>query len=438
MASFVDPNRCDPNGNALELVELHNEESDWYAWWTMLFQSLFFIHPYGGVYKPTDKTKRIPVGIRGLPRHRISVYHPEVKYPLQARPLNEVPELLTNFFRLVFVDGLRPKPTEDLFDRISFRSDGSFDQTATQLPLPMAVPSAQHVRHSVLHDAQGLVLDVVKHDDGLQILEYADGQLWRNEETLLSLKWSDELSFHVSGSQQTAFALRTTAIIHGKEWARPVKAVLKIGIGGIQSMVAGTAHGTVFWDGSFKLLHGRKEPTIRVLDIDPELHPLGFWADGDRLFILSSRKGKLGFAIHHLAWDLTLCQSAHPFASPEEITAARGYANEHHVWLFLARGSEHHICDIFDGVGRLVNHFESDGQATADWMLRPDGKCQAGRFLFSPSEGGIVRLSVDHGKLDVVELPSDRRLHKSRLIVNDNGLLAVDRAARQILQLTVG
>ena len=51
---FVDPLLCDPRGRQLMLIKPHNFKSDWYAFTIMLMQSLLFVGPYGGVYRPKD------------------------------------------------------------------------------------------------------------------------------------------------------------------------------------------------------------------------------------------------------------------------------------------------------------------------------------------------------------------------------------------------
>ncbi len=270
MPEFVDPNRCDPNAKSLELIKLHDEESDWYAWWTMLFQSLHWIHPYGGIYRPQDKTKRIPAAVRGLPQHRVSVYHPEVIYPAQARPLDAVPETLQRFFRMVFVDGLRPEPPESLLRGLKFRSDGNFDCVASAMALPKKVASASKkvVARGVVATSGSIILYAAAHSGQLTWIDYAGGQLLRDGKPLFGLKKVDGLTIFAAG-RQVALAHRDEALVCSDAWKKRVSVGLHIGTGCIDApMAVGSSCGVVYWDGAFKMLVGAKDPMVRVLDIE--------------------------------------------------------------------------------------------------------------------------------------------------------------------------
>jgi DNA-binding helix-hairpin-helix protein with protein kinase domain len=107
-AKFVDPLLCDPKASAPTLVKPHNALSDWYAYMVMLMQSFLYAGPYDGVYRPTDKAKRITHDAR--PLKRITVFDPEVKYPRPARPMDELPDFLLSAFQSVFVSDERSVP----------------------------------------------------------------------------------------------------------------------------------------------------------------------------------------------------------------------------------------------------------------------------------------------------------------------------------------
>ena len=79
--------------------------SDWYAYYVMLMQSLLFVGPYGGVFKPKDKTRKVPHDAR--PLHGISVWDKQVRYPKPAKPLDILPDSFQNSLRDIFVEGKR-------------------------------------------------------------------------------------------------------------------------------------------------------------------------------------------------------------------------------------------------------------------------------------------------------------------------------------------
>lgn len=102
---FVDPLHCRPTGTQLELNAQHTSASDWYAFAVMLMQSLLFVDPYGGIYLPKNTKQRIPHGAR--PLKRITVFHPEVRYPKPALPYGILPDDLLHFFHQTFERDVR-------------------------------------------------------------------------------------------------------------------------------------------------------------------------------------------------------------------------------------------------------------------------------------------------------------------------------------------
>lgn len=112
MAKFVDPLLCDPRFSTPMLVRPHTVDSDWYAFAVMLMQSLLFTGPYGGVYRPADTTKRM--GIDARPLHRITVWHPEVRYPKPAAPFEVLPDELLAQLMAIFKDDQRGEFPDEL------------------------------------------------------------------------------------------------------------------------------------------------------------------------------------------------------------------------------------------------------------------------------------------------------------------------------------
>jgi len=98
--SFVDPLLCDPKQNRPVLNQPHTTDSDWYAFAVMLMRSLLYVGPYGGVYRPKNAANKVPGPAR--PLHRISVFHPEVRYPRPAVPLKVLPDDLLDLFQRMF------------------------------------------------------------------------------------------------------------------------------------------------------------------------------------------------------------------------------------------------------------------------------------------------------------------------------------------------
>jgi len=96
---FLDPLHSD--GKTMTLVSPHDAASDWYAFSVMAMQLLLFVEPYGGVHRPPEGTPRVPQEQR--PLVRMTVFHPEVRYPKQAHRLNVLPDDLLHQFERTFV-----------------------------------------------------------------------------------------------------------------------------------------------------------------------------------------------------------------------------------------------------------------------------------------------------------------------------------------------
>ncbi len=99
---FLDPLHSPKD--EIRLTKPHDANSDWYAFAVMMMQSLLYVGPYGGIYRP-DKPDGITQPKRML--HGITVWHPKVRYPKPAEPLASLPKHLDDYFQGIFVKGLR-------------------------------------------------------------------------------------------------------------------------------------------------------------------------------------------------------------------------------------------------------------------------------------------------------------------------------------------
>jgi len=115
---FVDPLLCDPKDEHLMLIKAHNENSDWYAYLIMLMQSLLFVGPYGGIYKPKGKKNIIPQDSR--PLKRITIFNPEVIYPKPAINFNVLPDDLLQYYYLVFEKDKRDELSIKLLENLNW------------------------------------------------------------------------------------------------------------------------------------------------------------------------------------------------------------------------------------------------------------------------------------------------------------------------------
>lgn len=74
--------------------------SDWYSFATMLFESLLFVHPFGGVHPKYPTLER-------RAKSGLTIMDPTVKYPKAARRFDILPDSLLEYFHGVFEKGER-------------------------------------------------------------------------------------------------------------------------------------------------------------------------------------------------------------------------------------------------------------------------------------------------------------------------------------------
>ncbi len=91
---YVDPLIC--KANEMIMARRHSELTDWYAFALMFFETLLYVHPYRGVYRPKDLKRLVPMELR--PLHRISVFHPEVGCPSHAIPYQYLSDEMLEYY----------------------------------------------------------------------------------------------------------------------------------------------------------------------------------------------------------------------------------------------------------------------------------------------------------------------------------------------------
>lgn len=116
-ARFLDPLLSDPT--KLLLIKPHTEQSDWYAFNTMLFQCMLYVGPYGGVHRP-QKGKRLQHDARVL--QRVTLFNPDVVYPKPALSLNLLPDALLDHFHKVYEKDLRVPFPKNLLEEMNWKT----------------------------------------------------------------------------------------------------------------------------------------------------------------------------------------------------------------------------------------------------------------------------------------------------------------------------
>jgi serine/threonine protein kinase len=108
---------------------------DFYAFTTILFESLLLVHPYGGVHK------KYPNLVRRA-ENRISVFNAEVKYPKAGLPLKILPDELLGYFSRVFDQGKREIFPVPLLENLRWTKCGACGEIHARPICPYCITAA--------------------------------------------------------------------------------------------------------------------------------------------------------------------------------------------------------------------------------------------------------------------------------------------------------
>lgn len=177
---YVDPLICQPGLKIQKKVKSHTILTDWYAFAMLFFEVLMYTHPYYGVHKPKNRAERC--GIDEMPLRRISVFHPDVKYPCAGIPLDTLPDTVLDWYRdLIENDNREEFP-------LRFLTDIRFDQKAAYLATATNDSIVSHVSNGTASSSKifqlsppGVILQVAEQGGKLYYLYHKDGKYFRED-----------------------------------------------------------------------------------------------------------------------------------------------------------------------------------------------------------------------------------------------------------------
>ncbi|MGE5660156.1 MAG: hypothetical protein ACM37W_26500 [Actinomycetota bacterium] len=206
---FVDPLLCDSQAAKPILAEPYTLESDWYAFAVMFMQSLLFVHPFGGVYRPKNSAQRIPQEARCL--QGITIFHPEVIYPKPAIPYKVLPDELLHYFYQVFEKDERGQFPRQLLDNLQWTQCPQCRREHARSICPDCTPSVPvatvvltKVRGNVtatrVFFTEGVILFATLQSGNLRWIYYEKGEFKReNDSVILSGELDAQLQFRIQG-----------------------------------------------------------------------------------------------------------------------------------------------------------------------------------------------------------------------------------------------
>ncbi len=440
-ARFVDPLLCDPMARFPMLVKPHNVLSDWYAYAVMLMQCLLFVDPYGGVYVPKNLAKKIPHTAR--PLHRITVFHPEVRYPKPAVHFSVLPDGLLEFFHRVFENDARSEfPVKLLEMRWTKCINCGTEHARSVCPecaekAPVSMRQITTIRGKVtatrLFTTPGLIVFAAVQNGKLHYL-YHEGGVYKRE--------GDRAVFQGAIDPQMRYRIQGEATLLGKNGRlvilAPNKASEQVPVESYGTLPVFDANASSY----FFLQNGK---ILRNGQWAPE--QIGQVLEGRTLFWTGpdfgfgfSRAGGLQIVFVFDAKSRGLNDSVKLEHIRGQLVDSTAVFGRDRCWFFIATqesGKTIHRAYLVRGNGSVEASAEAEAN-DGSWLGTIRGKCASSNFLLAATDDGLVRLEADNGKIIVArEFPDTEPFvsSASNLFASSDGLYVVGR--KEVVRLTI-
>ncbi|MDJ0533730.1 MAG: hypothetical protein QNJ70_14785 [Xenococcaceae cyanobacterium MO_207.B15] len=437
-ARFVDPLLCDPQGSQLSLQKPHSIDSDWYAYSVMLMQCLLLVSPYGGVYRPQDPSRRIPQDAR--PLKRITVFHPEVKYPKPAIPYQVLPDDLLHYFTQVFEQDLRQEFPRHLLDNLHWQTCSNCGREYARSSCPDCVPVVTitfvqgKVRAKPIFATSGVILAANCSGLSLQWLYYEQGNYKREDDSIiLSGELDPYLRFEFQG-QATLIGKQERVITF-----KPNHSPSHLAIDSYNQIAQfATNQSSLYWLHNGQLL---RDGTLGAEYIGDVLAgQTQFWVGshfGFGFYSASNLHVAFVFDVQHRGIN---DQVQLPRWSGQLLDATCIFSTQL-CWFFWAtqeQGKIFHHCAVIQPDGAIVATTQEQLNETF-WLTNLYGKCAVGNFLLAATDEGLVRVEPQNGQIVITKkFPDTEPFVDSscRLIADPQGLYVIKQQEIYLLQIS--
>lgn len=425
---FVDPLLCDPNLTCPQLNRDYNWEADWYAYTTMLVQSLLYVNPYGGIYKPKDPVKRIPHNARIM--KRTTIFDPEVQYPKPANHYSILSADLLDHLHKVYKEDYR-----SVFP-ISLLQDENWKHSSKPFPAKQIIVQTirGNVKCSNIFSINEMILSACVQNNKLKYL-YLDNNEFKRE------NGSVVISGDINPKMRFRIRDRETLIGEGNNLVcfnigyKPEKIALDT-FGNLPVFDTNEHH--KYWLNDGRLLKNDQYGSKHIGDVLK--NQTLFWV-GSNFGFGFYRAGNIsvGFVFDK---DLRggLNDSVKMPRIDGHLVDATCYFSNHLAWLFYSfryEGQSRNKCVVIKDDGNILGEVET-AEGDGSWLGNIRGKCSAGNFLLSATDDGIVRVEVNNSIPVVVkDFPDTEPFVNAgnHLHVSDKGLYVVGRREIKLLEI---
>ncbi len=402
------PDICSDGKSHIVLSKPHGEKSDWYAFASMVMQTLCSVGPYGGVYRPKLNTSSVSQHLR--PMHRISILHPEVIYPKKARSLDLLPDNLVSYFEDVFKNDVRGIMPKSLLDTLRFTTCTTCHTVHAHAVCPncnkhVLQPITSIFRGKVnaerIWNTRGIIV-TASYDHELVYI-YHDGISYRhsNGNEILRESYNPFITFYVSGSYTVYVRGNVLSVFHSDNTRADYPIDGKTG-----NRVALSGNRLVW------ISDGVITTEENILGVTTT-KKLGTVLGGNTDIWTSDNVGfgkyRAGEIVRYFIFSPTHTVLNDNITLPPiagKVIESNVYFSQTYIWYFILVQElgiqKVHTYLIDSKTGTLIA--TAVGQANdGSWIGSTKGKLASGNFLLSPSDDGIVRIEANGGTLHVAK-----------------------------------
>lgn len=438
-AAYVDPLHCDPKLKSLMMVKPHDALSDWYALNVMAMEGLLYVRPWGGVYKPKDKKKMVPLDAR--PLRGISVFHSEVVYPKPANPLNILPDDFLDYLFQTFEKGLRGEYPVKFLD-IHFskcvncgyeHSRGICPSCSTGVPAQKMTQVRGSVRVDFAFQTPGVIIFSTVQKGELKYLYNLDGKFLREDGSVaLEGKLDSSMRYRIQG-KKTIVAKNGLMIV--LENGKAVEKIVVDSYGNLPLIDANSKH--YYWS-SGGLLYRNESYGPEIIGNVLEGQTL-FWA-GEKFGFGFYRAGELTRAFVFDADRSGINDTVKIVPVKGQLIDSTCVFSGTHAWFMTTEKSGSKIINRVQVINALgeIQATEECENGDGSWLGKIRGKLPIGNFILSATNDGIVRTETVNGKIvPTKEFPDTEPFvdENSFLLPSSNGIYVVRK--KEILSMII-
>lgn len=439
---FVDPLICDPKSSSLMILKPHSPATDWYAYLIMLMQSLLYVGPYGGVYRPADHKKMLPHDAR--PLKRITVFNPEVRYPKPARPYKILPDALLDLFEKAFVKDVRSIPPLPLIEGLRFTTCSKCGVVHARAVCPDCVgvtaPMVKEVHTGTVSatkvfETTGQILFAAMQRGKLRYLYHEDGMYRRDGNTIVvQAPLEPRVRYRIHGDATLVASSGQCLVFNGatRESISVDSYRLLPLIDANADRIFYAAGGALMRSGDLGLEYPERIGDVlagQTLFWTGESLGFGFYRAAELSnFFLFNTEGK----------GINDSLSLPPIRG--QLVDSTAAIAKSRVWFMTSTqegGRAVNRCHLLDEKGTHLGSAEAT-PGDGSWLGSLRGKCAAGNFLLAPTDEGVVRVVANNGALEVDrEFRDTQRFVDagSHIFAGNDGVYVVERST--IWRLTI-